>query len=69
MTTRKTCQTCNNKMKVRKVHKDYKGPYCRARDTNEEYCEYCEWKGTAGPGKQLKDIISSNKEELWQGKD
>jgi len=56
-------------MEVRKIFKDYKGPFCRARFTKGKYCPYCEWKGDAGPGKQLKDIISSNKEELWQGKD
>ena len=69
MATAKKCTTCNNQMQTRKIFKDYKGPYCRARYAKEKFCEYCEWKGTIGPGKQLKDIISLSKEESWQGKD
>ena len=64
MTTNNTCPTCKNPMEIRKIFKDYKGPFCRKRFTKEKYCPYCEWKGTSGPGKQLKDIISSNKEKL-----
>jgi len=51
------CPTCKNQIGTRKVLQDHKGPMCSPRYINEPFCPYCEWKGTTGPGAQLRAII------------
>jgi hypothetical protein len=53
----KICLECGNTLQTRKVTIDFKGPKCSARRETQEYCEYCEWKGTTGPGKLLRSLI------------
>lgn len=52
----KTCSTCNNDLQYRKVLRKTTGPFCTRLFKQEEYCAYCEWKGTTGPGAVLKAI-------------
>lgn len=57
------CQTCQNNIKARRVFLDYKGPKGKARYIYEPYCWYCEWKGTVGPGQQLRKMIKEHNDE------
>jgi len=52
------CNICGNNLKTRKVLANYTGPFCSKVYARETYCEYCEWKGTTGPGKQLREAIA-----------
>ena len=52
-----TCNTCNIPLRIRKILIDHQGPMGRARYRHESFCWYCEWKGTTGPGAELRTII------------
>jgi hypothetical protein len=59
------CSVCkDNDLQTRRVFLDYNGPMCRPRYSTEEFCFYCEWNGTAGLGKQLRDVIQLHNKEL-----
>lgn len=51
------CDTCENNLQHRRILVDHNGPFCKPRYKQEKYCFYCEWKGTSGPGKQLREVI------------
>ncbi len=51
------CPTCKNEMNTRRIPKRNQGPYGVTVWERQHFCPYCEWKGTTGPGKQLRDII------------
>lgn len=51
------CPTCGNQIRKRKVFVGNVGPKCAPVYNKEPYCSYCEWKGTTGAGKELRDII------------
>jgi len=51
------CPKCNNSIRFRKIKSTKTGPLCTPLFEQVEYCEYCEWKGTTGMGKQLRDVI------------
>jgi len=51
------CSTCNNQLQHHKVSHPMRGAMGKTTTTIETYCPYCEWKGNAGPGLQLKEII------------
>jgi len=57
------CPTCKNNLETRKYIVDYHGPMGTARKVTESFCAYCEWKGTTGPGKQLRDLIKEHNDE------
>ena len=51
------CPTCKNEMKSRRVESSYCGVLNRPLYEDVKYCPYCEWKGTTGAGKQLRNLI------------
>ncbi len=57
------CCVCKNPLKTRKIKANYNGPLCTPVYKKETYCEYCEWKGTAGTGLLLKEIIKEYNNE------
>lgn len=59
----KRCPTCKNAMSTRRVLSRFTGPFCSPKYEVQEYCAYCEWKGTTGPGKQLRELIKEHNHE------
>ena len=51
------CKVCGNQLKKRQVSLGYIGALCTEKFKEETYCWYCEWKGTSGKGKMLRDLI------------
>jgi len=51
------CDKCNNQLKQRKIYLGMIGPECTKMYGEESYCAYCEWKGDAGAGQTLKELI------------
>lgn len=54
------CKQCKNPLRTREIRQDFNGPMGKVRYINEEYCPYCEWKDTTGPGAQLKQLIKEH---------
>jgi len=62
----KSCSRCNNYIWTRKVLRKTTGPLCTPLYKEEEYCEYCEWKGDSGPGKLMKVLLGTdNRRSDW----
>jgi hypothetical protein len=53
------CSVCNNQLATVAVHYPG-GPMGTRIKKMETYCPYCNWKGTSGPGKQLRDVIKEH---------
>jgi hypothetical protein len=51
-------------MEKRRVETSYCGAYNRPLYETKEYCPYCEWKGDAGAGKELQELIRKNRNGL-----
>lgn len=58
------CRKCNSLMEKRRVETSYCGAYNRPLYETKEYCPYCEWKGDAGAGKELQELIRKNRNGL-----
>jgi hypothetical protein len=58
------CRVCGNqKTELReKVHIGM-GKY-RSKLSGKFSCSYCAWKGTSGPGKQLREIIEDHNQRV-----
>ncbi len=55
------CDTCNNLLETRRVETSYCRILNRPLYEKQTYCPYCEWKGDAGTGKQLKELIKGER--------
>lgn len=60
----KYCPTCKNALSTRLVLSSFTGPFCSPLYKTQKYCAYCEWKGTTGPGKQLRELIKKHNHEV-----
>ena len=56
----KTCSICGDQIQTRKVLANFSGPLGKRVYVKEEYCFYCEWKGTTGIGAEMKAIIKNH---------
>jgi hypothetical protein len=51
------CPDCGNHWSSRQVKSLKTGAFGRALYEKEVYCACCEWNGTKGPGKRLRELI------------
>ena len=56
------CAICGDKITTRKKIIGYpNGPFGKPQyKGTEEYCPYCNWRGTAGYGETLRQFIKEN---------
>ena len=52
------CNTCNNDLQTVTVWLPG-GPMGTRIRSVETFCQYCNWKGTTGPGKQLREMVAA----------